>query len=433
MSVKVLWVCNYPLADVAKDLNMNFHDTSGWLSGYAKEIVKSNLIELHICFPILGSKKIVKGKVKGINYYSFYQPRMLKFLPVPDQLHASVMMRKHLQEILQEVNPDILHIFGTEFPHSLVAAQIFNNPDKTVVSIQGLVSEIWKYYTIEIPTSVQYKLTLSSLVRGNVKTQSLRMKKRGKTEIEVLQYVSSVIGRTDWDKANSLKINPKLKYYSCNEILRDSFYSDKWELSNCRKNQIFMSQASYPIKGLHIMIKALSEVVKKYPSVELCIAGNDFTNRVGLYNRLKFSSYASYVYTLAKKNGVLGKIRFMGHLDEYEMKKQYLNCNMFILPSTIENSSNSLGEALSLGVPCIASYVGGNANYIKHNESGFLYQCNAPEMLAYYIVKMIENPELTQEFSIKARKDAAKIYNRESNSLDLIHIYNEIYDGEVKK
>ena len=55
------------------------------------------------------------------------------------------------------------------------------------------------------------------------------------------------------------------------------------------------------------------------------------------------------------------KIEFLGRLSAEGMKQAYLDANVFVMPSTIENSPNSLGEAMLLGVPCVAADVGGVA------------------------------------------------------------------------
>ena len=113
-------------------------------------------------------------------------------------------------------------------------------------------------------------------------------------------------------------------------------------------------------------------------------------------------------------------------LNEKEMVDMYLRSNVFLCPSSIENSSNSLGEAMLLGVPCIASYVGGIPDLLKNKEEGFLYQHNDSMMLAYYIMQIFKDSQLAKTLSEKARLKASTTHSKEINTNTLISIYNKI-------
>lgn len=356
---KILWVCNIPIPKIANDMGIPAQNIGGWLTGFANTLEKIEDIELSICFPLLGGKTICSGRVGRISYYTFSQPKLMGFLPVEDQVHESKPMRDHIEKIISDVKPDILHIWGTEYPHSKVAAEVYAKPQNTVVNIQGLTSYYWMHFNAGIPYKELKSFTLSNIARGNLLKQADRMKKRGKVEQQTLNLVGHAIGRTDWDRACVTESNPNIKYHFCNETLRDSFYVGSWDYEKCEKHSIFMSQAATPIKGLQFMLRAMPEILRMYPDAHLYIAGNDITNNKGLYNKLKFSAFASYIKRLIEQNGLQNSISFMGSLKEKEMKERFLKSNVFAMPSTIENSPNSLGEAMLLGVPCVCSEVGG--------------------------------------------------------------------------
>ena len=108
------------------------------------------------------------------------------------------------------------------------------------------------------------------------------------------------------------------------------------------------------------------------------------------------------------------------------MKKQYLETEVFVSPSVIENSPNSVGEAMLLGMPVVASNVGGVADMLEHNKEGYLYQADAPYLLAYYIVEFFENQDREKEFGQKAKIHAAKTHNKKENFQKLLQIYESI-------
>ena len=423
---KILWICNVPIPRIAENMNINVPNICGWLTGFANSIEKIDDIELYIAFPQLGIKEIKTGTVGKINYYAFSQPKLLGILPVEDQIHESKYMRAHLKTIISKVSPDVLHIFGTEYPHSLVATEEFNNPDRTVINIQGLPSFYWMHFNNGIPYKELKRFTLSNIARGNLIKQAQKMKRRGFTEIATIKKSGHVIGRTDWDEACTKEINPNIKYHFCNESLRDSFYSGVWKYQNCEKHTIFMSQASTPIKGLHFMLRAMPEILRVYPDAHLYVAGNDLTKTDNLYCKLKISSFAKYIKSLIDKYELKDKVTFTGALTEQKMKERFLKSNVFVSPSTIENSPNSLGEAMLLGVPCISSDVGGVKNLMKHEEEGYVYQPDASYMLAYYVKKIFEMEKQAEVLGEHAKVHATKTHSREQNLKILLDIYEKI-------
>ena len=269
------------------------------------------------------------------------------------------------------------------------------------------------------------------LKQDNLKQQQRKFAKRGTFEIEALGKVRNIIGRTTWDKACTYQINPDVKYHFCNETLRDVFYKHTWDINQCEKHSIFLSQASYPIKGLHFMLEAMLLILKQYPNTKLYVGGPNITKTDTLKDELKMSSYGKYIKDLIERYKLYKNVIFTGILYEKEMCERYYKSHVFVSPSSIENSPNSLGEAMILGVPCIASDVGGVADLLRHKEEGFVYQVDAPYMLAHYVCEIFKSKELALKFSKKAREHALGTHDRKLNTTTLIAIYRDI-KGEQK-
>ncbi|PKP20450.1 MAG: glycosyl transferase family 1, partial [Bacteroidetes bacterium HGW-Bacteroidetes-20] len=194
----------------------------------------------------------------------------------------------------------------------------------------------------------------------------------------------------------------------------------------CEKYSIFISQAQIPIKGLHKILDAVALIKNEFPEIKIYIAGNNFTKTENFIDRLRLTGYGKYILSLIKKYNLTTNVFFTGELNENEMIDRYLKSNLFICPSSIENSPNSLGEAQILGVPCIASYVGGVPDMIKDGETGFLYRFEEIKMLALRIAQIFNMSQNELEQLSNSEKEVAlQRHNPTVNIKTLLDIYTQ--------
>ena len=99
---------------------------------------------------------------------------------------------------------------------------------------------------------------------------------------------------------------------------------------------------------------------------------------------------------------------------------------VFVLPSTIENSPNSLGEAMLLGVPCVAADVGGVTTMMRHGLEGEIYPSTAPYMLAFYVENIFAQGAAAEAMGAAARAHAGVTHDPEKNLADLLEIYERL-------
>ena len=135
------------------------------------------------------------------------------------------------------------------------------------------------------------------------------------------------------------------------------------------------------------------------------------------------NSYEKYLADLMKQYGLEDRVEFVGRLSAQQMKEEYLKANVFALPSTIENSPNSLGEAMLLGVPCVATLSGGVATMMEHNKEGLIYQSTASYMLAHYIKYVFSMGAEAQKMGQAARVHGGKTHDPQANLNRLLEIY----------
>lgn len=421
--MKVLWLSNQMPPAVAHVLGKEAGNKEGWLTGLLERLLlhrEENNIELGICFPIAPGSAPVKGKTAEFAYFGFYE----------DTVHPEkydVSLEKQLKDILQEFAPDVVHCFGTEYPHTLAMSRVYEDKAKLLVGIQGLCFKYADYYMANLPKQIRKRYLLRDfLKKDNLILQQKKYVMRGNFEKEALKNVCHVTGRTDWDRAAAAEVNPQAEYHFMNESLRADFYEARWQMENCEKYSIFLSQGNYPIKGLHYLLWALPDILKRYPQTKVYVAGDVITRYNTLMEKIKIGSYGKYCLDLIKKQKLEDTVCFLGKLDSHKMCERYLKSHVFLSPSAIENSPNSVGEAMLLGMPVVSSAEGGVANLLKDGEEGLLYPYQDVKALAEAVIEVFSNDEAAVTYGNKAREHALLTHDPEINYRRLLEIYGEL-------
>lgn len=412
--MKLLWLCNMVPCEVKKAITGK-EGNGLWVDHVLQDLRQQKDLTIQIFCPY--SQEVSGTLDDRCTYHTFCTKLPYQYLPELEDRFAGV---------LRDFSPDVIHSWGVEYAHALAmvnAAEKTGNLHRMAVSIQGLCCYIAGHYCEGLPHTVQRGYTLRDLLRqDNLLQQQKKFYLRGVLEKQALTKVHHVIGRTHWDRACTALINPEVRYHFCNETLRPPFYRDTWTYDRCRKHRIFAPSCSYPVKGFHYLLEAFALVLKFCPDATLAVPGKNYMT----VSPLKQNSYQKYLTKLTRQYALEEKMEFLGSLNADQMKEAMLQANVFAMPSTIENSPNALGEAMLLGVPCVAADVGGVSTMMTHNSEGFVYQSTAPYLLAHYIAQIFAMGEDAASMGSAARAHAQKTHDPQTNLRDLLDIYKEI-------
>lgn len=414
--MKLLWLCNNAPGVVRSHLSGKPESAVNWMDHVLSGLRRQGFIVRILYRGTGGSGEIDEG----CSYASFGEG-----LPYIYHPELEVVFRQQLRSF----RPDVIHSWGIEYDHALAmvnAAQQEEMLNKMVAGIQGLCFVIGEHYTDGLPERVVRRNTFRDLVRkDNIAHQQEKFRLRGKLEQETLQKLHHVMGRTAWDYARATQSNPEITYHFCNETLRENFYSGQWRYDVCQKHRIFASSCSYPVKGFHYLLEALSKVREVYPDATLAVTGHSCLG--GDWKaKLRWGSYEAYLARLIRKYHLEDAVEFLGDLSAKEMKRAFLRANVFALPSTMENSPNSLGEAMILGLPSVAADVGGVRDLLRDGSEGYIYAPGDVEKLAANIVRIFALEQNAEALGQAAKDHALATHDPETNLNALIDIYKTI-------
>lgn len=418
--MRIFWMTNVILPQIAQAIGRQEAYYIGWLTSLLDRFLEQDDTEIAVCYPDHGDR-LIHGRTGKLTYYG-----LPAWCSAENEYQEAVT--DYLKTILEEYKPDILQVFGTEYPHSLSVIKAFHRPERTLVHIQGLITEYAKEYRAGLPDKVCHAYTLRDFLRqDNIAAHQKKFAARGPAEIEAIQLSGHILGRTHWDKECTIRMNPEAEYHHVNEGLRDSFYDAVWDLHKCERNSLFVSQGTYPIKGLHILLEAMPAIRRQFPDVKLAVAGVNRVYGKTFQERLKETYYNRYLKKLIAMHHLEDAVTFMGPLGEEQMLQQYLHTHVFVCPSSIENSPNSVGEAMLTGMPVVSSDVGGVASMLENHREGLLYTPYTDAgLLAERVRTIFSDDELAVRLGRAARERALQTHDRQAIYEKLSAIYRKL-------
>jgi glycosyltransferase involved in cell wall biosynthesis len=110
----------------------------------------------------------------------------------------------------------------------------------------------------------------------------------------------------------------------------------------------------------------------------------------------------------------------------------YEAADVLAIPSLSEGSPNVLLEAMAIGIPVVATWVGGIPEIVTHGETALLVPPRSPQAMAEAIDVLLSNPGTAVSLAEKARRRVERDYSPQARANSLIEIYNQLYRSAHK-
>lgn len=411
--MRILW---FSVTPSLFNPHSNGHNGGGWIASLEQIVRQNKDVELGIAFNFPDND--FKYENDCVSYYPIKIEKQSFVGKLFKKSDEGNRIAKYLQ-IIEDFKPDLIQIFGSENDFGIICK---HTDVPVVIHIQGCTPPI---YNALFPADMsQSDFIFKNGLSTGLRFMGLRSKKtfyqNAEREIEIIQSCKYFMGRTEWDKSLVDLFNPKAKYFHCEEALRDSFIESakRWKYTE-EKKKIIISVISRPwYKGCDLILKTAS-LLKRFTDI-------DFEWQVYGIPEMKF--YES-VYGIKAEDV---NVRPMGTATKEELVEALCASSCYVHTSYIDNSPNSICEAQILGVPVIATNVGGISSIVENGKDGILFPANAPYTAASLIKNITSNKALAEELSKQAIAKATERHNPESIGNRLFEIYRSIVQENSK-
>ncbi len=411
--MKILWFCMTPALATEK-MTGKLGIGNGWVSSLQYHLTKRTDIELGLVFP-WKTNIVEQFELDKTTYFAFPQFQRNKFqwfiakhrhLIEPDNMVETYL------EIIENFKPDVIHIFGSEKNYGLIIPKI---QIPTLIWIQGnltVYTHMWfngfsKRELIKYMPRKSYWNGVSHLHKY------YKAVKTAKKEAEIFKSCNHFLGRTQWDKRITSILSPNANYYHCDEILRHEFYNIQWKPNrNHEKIILFSTIQNNLYKGMEMIFGCCELLIPILgDKFEWRIAGISSKHDLLIISEKKFKKKASEL-----------NISPLGRIPSPELIQQLLSADIFVHPSHIDNSPNSVCEAMIIGMPVISTNTGGVPDLLNNRKEGLLVQPGDIYAMTGAILELIKDKEIAIAYGQNARKTALKRHDPNTIVDDLVNI-----------
>lgn len=414
--MRILWITFRCIGYAGTVFGYARSESGGWIDALSNalfEYKRNKEIELHIL--ALGDRNETKyDSLTNV----FYHIVDINYLRSDDEQNV-----KNWHSIIQRINPDLIQIWGTEFPFGK-AVEKASADIPVLFYIQGIINVLHEHPAGDISL---FKLLFENHIFAIPRYYELlkeikRYKIQSKIELDMVKQSAGIIVDSKWAAAQYLLPDDKIYYHSLpvNEV----FYKAKWSIDEIEKHTIFtVAGKGGLIKGLHNLLYAVAILKRRFPEIKLYVPGASSSRKPSF---IFDTICVRHLNRIIRKYNLQNNVVFVGKLSPEEMKEYICKCNVFVMPSCVENHSSSLREAMYCGCPSIASDAGSAFEFVCHSYNGFIYRYNEFKTLAYYIQQFFDDDELASRIGTNARSSIREKYTQDSLGDSIVDIYSTV-------
>ena len=306
--------------------------------------------------------------------------QMFHVLPTTQRGRSTTLFRedrKAIGAVLDEIQADLVHGWGTEDVYGL-AAVLSGRPN--IVSMQGILS----YYALK------NRMPARSYLQAML-------------ELFILWRADKVTTESEWGRNVVLRRNPFAKVEIVEYGVQQVFFETKWQPEETKPFALFVGGIS-PRKGIQDLVEAFRS--PKLSSSELVVIGGGE------------GEWSENLQKSAPPN-----IRWLGRKTAAETAQFMAKAWCLVLPTRADTSPNVVKEARVVGLPVITTRHGGQASYVEDGEDGYFVDCGDVNGVIEKVGKLLGCFAKTKEMGDKGKKRYRNLFLAKDTSKFFLKLY----------
>ena len=211
-----------------------------------------------------------------------------------------------------------------------------------------------------------------------------------------VELVKRILNRADLLAAPSRFLEQEMLSYGFNvTVIPNVIDLDKYPYRDREhiSPKLLWMRSFHSLYNPEMALEVFRQVKADYPNATMAMAGSD----KGLENEIRAKAHAS---------GFGESIRFPGFLNHEDKIREFSDADVFLNTNRVDNMPISVVEAWAMGVPVVATNVGGLSHLIESGETGLLVADGDADAMASAVRSLLENPEMTNRLSVQGRSQA---------------------------
>lgn len=407
--LKIVWICHFSNPQIRERIKYSkwslsaiarrflsktsITDFAQWNTNAIREFEKFEDVELHVVAPFFNISGIQEFKINGIYYHFFHteDDNIISklYYKISKKIKQSYPRNsKKIIDIIDKINPDIIHLIGAENPYYGESVLYIPNNKPLIVSLQTLMNDV--------------------MFSSNTNTSTEDYKHRAKIEADILQRVNYIGSKVEhFRKVIHNNIYPKARFIDMSLAV-----GEEVTIKEYKKEYDFVYFAANISKAVDYAIEAYAIAKRQHPSITLHIVGgydeSYMENLQKRINELNIDSGIDFTGKLATHDDVINEIR---------------KARFALLPLKIDIVSGTIRESMANGLPVITTITPGTPILNEKRESILLSEKGDFKTMAENMCRLLDDENLAK----KIRQNAATTISEKYSNTAFMNEWRERY------